>query len=74
MDARKKKIVIALALPMFIGANESTVMATAIPTIVKDLQGFEVISLIFAAFLLTSAISTPIYGKLSDLYERKHNF
>lgn len=57
---------------MFLGAVEGTVVTTAIPTIVKDLQGFELISSVFSVYLLTSAITTPIYGKLSDLYGRKN--
>jgi EmrB/QacA subfamily drug resistance transporter len=72
MDLRKRNIVIALMVAMFLGAVEGTVVTTAIPTIVKELQGFEVISLVFSVYLLTSAISTPIYGKLSDLYGRKN--
>jgi EmrB/QacA subfamily drug resistance transporter len=72
MDSRKRKIVIALMVAMFLGAVEGTVVTTAIPTIVKDLQGFEIISSVFSVYLLTSAISTPIYGKLSDLYGRKN--
>ncbi len=72
MYSTKRNIVIALMVAMFLGAVEGTVVTTAIPTIVKDLQGFEVISLVFSVYLLTSAISTPIYGKLSDLYGRKN--
>lgn len=72
MESKQLNIVIALLLAMFLGAVEGTVVTTAIPTIVKDLQGFEYISLVFSAYLLTSAISTPIYGKLSDLYGRKN--
>lgn len=72
MDARKRNIIIALMLAMFLAAVEGTIVTMAIPTIVKDLQGFELISLIFSIFLLTSAISTPIYGKMSDLYGRKN--
>jgi EmrB/QacA subfamily drug resistance transporter len=72
MDLKKKNLVIALMLAMFLGAVEGTVVTMAIPTVVKDLQGFELISLIFSVYLLTSAISTPIYGKLSDLYGRKN--
>lgn len=72
MESSQLNIVIALMLAMFLGAVEGTVVTTAIPTIVKDLQGFEYISLVFSAYLLTSAISTPIYGKLSDLYGRKN--
>lgn len=72
MDLRKINILIALMLAMFLGAVEGTIVTLAIPTIVKDLQGFELISLVFSVYLLTSAISTPIYGKLSDLYGRKN--
>jgi EmrB/QacA subfamily drug resistance transporter len=72
MDIRKKKIVIAIMVAMFLGAVEGTVVTTAIPTIVKELSGFQLISWVFSAYLLTSAISTPIYGKLSDLYGRKN--
>ena len=71
MHTKKSNLVIALMLAMFLAAVEGTVVTTAIPTIVKDLQGFELISLVFSVYLLTSAISTPIYGKLSDLYGRK---
>jgi EmrB/QacA subfamily drug resistance transporter len=72
MDARKTNIIIALMVAMFLGAVEGTVVTTAVPTIVKDLHGFEIISLVFSVYLLTSAISTPIYGKLADLYGRKN--
>lgn len=72
MDLRKRKIVISLMVAMFLGAVEGTVVTTAIPTIVKALNGFEIISWVFSVYLLTSAISTPIYGKLSDLYGRKN--
>lgn len=56
---------------MFLGAVEGTIVTTAVPTIVKDLNGFSLISWVFSAYLFTSAISTPIYGKLSDLYGRR---
>lgn len=72
MQARKRNIIIALMLAMFLAAVEGTIVTMAIPTIVKDLQGFELISLVFSIYLLTAAISTPIYGKMSDLYGRKH--
>ncbi len=50
MDLRKRNIVIALMVAMFLGAVEGTVVTTAIPTIVKDLQGFENISLVFSVY------------------------
>lgn len=71
MDLKRKKIVIAIMVAMFLGAVEGTIVTTAVPTIVKDLDGFSLISWVFSAYLFTSAISTPIYGKLSDLYGRK---
>ncbi len=72
MDLKRRNIVISLMVAMFLGAVEGTVVTTAVPTIVKALNGFELISWVFSVYLLTSAISTPIYGKLSDLYGRKN--
>lgn len=72
MDSKKVNIIVALMVAMFLAAVEGTVVTTATPTITKDLQGFNYISFVFSAYLLTSAISTPIYGKLSDLYGRKN--
>ncbi|MFL0269933.1 MDR family MFS transporter [Candidatus Clostridium radicumherbarum] len=72
MDKRRRNIVLAIMVAMFLAAFEGTVVTTAMPTIAKSLKGFEYISWIFSAYLLTSAISTPIYGKLADLYGRKH--
>ncbi len=71
MNSKNRNIVIALMVAMFLAAFEGTVVTTAMPTIAKSLKGFNLISFIFSAYLLTSAISTPIYGKLSDLYGRK---
>ncbi|HEX2945272.1 MAG TPA: MDR family MFS transporter [Clostridia bacterium] len=72
MDTRKRNITIAIAVAMFLGAVEGTVVTTAMPTIVKELSGFELISWVFSIYLLTSAVSIPICGKLCDLYGRKH--
>ncbi len=58
----------------FMAAVESTIVATAMPTIVADLGGFRLFSWVFAAYLLTMAVSTPIYGRLADLYGRKRVF
>lgn len=72
MDFKKRNIISALMVSMFLAAVEGTVVTTAMPTIVRDLNGFQLISWVFSLYLLTSAISTPIYGKLSDLYGRKN--
>ncbi|MDR2196877.1 MAG: MFS transporter [Coriobacteriales bacterium] len=69
--AAKNKLVLALSLAMFLAAVEGTIVTLAIPTIVKDLQGFDLISHVFSVYLITGAVATPIYGKLSDLYGRK---
>jgi EmrB/QacA subfamily drug resistance transporter len=69
--SEKNKLIIALSLAMFLAAVEGTIVTLAIPTIVRDLQGFDLISHVFSVYLLTGAISTPVYGKLSDLYGRK---
>ena len=71
MEKNKTKIVVALMLTMFLAAFEGTVVSTAMPTIARDLNGYNLISWVFSAYLLTSAVSTPIYGKLSDLLGRK---
>jgi EmrB/QacA subfamily drug resistance transporter len=72
MDIKKRSIILAIMVAMFLGAVEGTVVTTAVPTITRDLTGFDLVSWVFSIYLLTSAISTPIYGKLSDLYGRKN--
>ncbi len=69
--SRRILIFIAALASVFITAIESTIVATAMPTIVASLGGFELFSWVFTAYLLTQAVTTPIYGRLSDLYGRK---
>ena len=64
-------VVVSLMLAMALTAMDSTIVATAIPTIVKDLGGFALFPWVFSIYLLTQAAVTPIYGKLADLYGRK---
>ena len=63
-----------LMLGMFLAALDQTIVATALPTIVGDLGGLDHLSWVVTAYLLTSTASTPLYGKLSDLYGRKIMF
>jgi MFS family permease len=58
----------------FMVVVESTIVATAMPTIIADLGGFRLLSLVFAAYLLTQAVSVPVYGRLADIYGRKRVF
>src|SRR4030081_4167140 len=61
----------ALMLGMFLAALDQTILATALPTIVGDLGGLNHLSWVVTAYLLASTVSTPIWGKLGDLYGRK---
>ncbi|MFL0196573.1 MDR family MFS transporter [Clostridium sp. WILCCON 0269] len=72
MELEKRNIVIASMVAMFLAAVEGTVVITAVPTIVKNLNGFYLMSWVFSTYLLTSTVTTPIYGKLADLYGRKN--
>lgn len=56
---------------MFFSAMAQTVVTTAMPVIVGELQGFALYAWIFTAYMITSAVTVPIYGKLSDVYGRK---
>jgi EmrB/QacA subfamily drug resistance transporter len=60
-----------LVLVMLLAALDSTIVATALPTIVSDLGGLQHISWITSAYLLAQTAVTPLYGKLGDLYGRK---
>src|SRR3954466_7525417 len=60
-----------LVLVMLLAALDSTIVATALPTIVGELGGLEHISWITSAYLLAQTVVTPIYGKLGDLYGAK---
>jgi EmrB/QacA subfamily drug resistance transporter len=64
----------ALMLGMFLAALDQTIVGTALPTIVNSLHGLNHISWVVTAYLLTSTISTPLYGKLSDQFGRKGLF
>ena len=64
----------ALMLGMFLAALDQTIVSTALPTIVGDLGGLNHLSWVVTAYLLASTISTPIYGKLGDMYGRKPVF
>jgi EmrB/QacA subfamily drug resistance transporter len=64
-------ILVGLMLGMFLAALDQTVVSTAIRTIADDLQGYDLQAWATTAFLITSTITTPLYGKLSDIYGRR---
>ena len=67
-------IFVALMLGMFLAALDQTIVSTALPTIVGDLGGLNQISWVVTSYLLAATISTPLYGKLGDMYGRKPAF
>lgn len=62
----------ALMLVMLLSSLSQTIVSTALPTIVADLGGLEHLSWVVTAYILTSTITAPIYGKLGDLYGRRN--
>lgn len=67
-------VLIASMLAMFMAAIEVTIVATAMPTIIAELGGFSQFGWVFSIYLLTQAVSVPIYGRLADLWGRKRMF
>jgi EmrB/QacA subfamily drug resistance transporter len=67
----KLEILGAVLLALFLGALDQTIVGTALPRIVTDLGGNEYYTWVVTIYLLTSTITVPVYGKLSDLYGRK---
>src|SRR5229473_1885736 len=73
-DVRRRAVTLACMLAIFMAAVEVTIVATAMPTIVAELGGARFFSWVFATYLLTQAVTTPIYGRLADIYGRKTIF
>jgi EmrB/QacA subfamily drug resistance transporter len=67
-------ILSGLLLGMFLGALDQTIVSTSIRTIADDLDGLSIQAWVTTAYLITSTITTPIYGKLGDIYGRKKLF
>lgn len=64
-------VFIGLIMTMIMGALDQSIVSTALPTIVSDLGGLAHMSWVVTAFMLTSTIATPMYGKLSDMFGRR---
>jgi MFS family permease len=63
--------IIGLQLTLLLSALDQTIVGTAMPKIIAQLNGFERYTWVTTAYLLTSTIAVPIFGKLSDIYGRK---
>lgn len=64
-------VIMSVALLLLLAALDQTVVSTALPTIVADLGGLDQLSWVFTAYILTSTVVAPLYGKLGDLYGRR---
>jgi EmrB/QacA subfamily drug resistance transporter len=70
-DPRTRRAVMGVVLSIFLGALESTVVSTAMPKVVGSLGHLHMYSWVFSGFLLTSTVTMPLWGRLSDLYGRR---
>lgn len=68
---RRIAITVGVMTGMFIAALEATVVGTAMPTVIASLGGLSHYSWVFSAYLVTSTVTVPVWGKLSDLYGRR---
>ena len=67
-------VTLAIFMTTFMSGVEGTIVSTAMPTIVSDLNGLEIMNWVVSIFLLMTAVSTPLYGKLADSIGRKPVF
>ncbi|MCR8642691.1 MFS transporter [Paenibacillus sp. N1-5-1-14] len=70
-QTNRTMVMIAIMVATFLTAIEGTVVSTAMPKIVSDLQGLDLMNWVFSIYLLVSSVAVPIFGKLSDLFGRK---
>lgn len=66
-----RNVFLGLMLGMFLSAVNQTIVATALPTIGRDLGNVESLSWVIISYLLSSTVVSPLYGKLSDIYGRR---
>jgi len=71
MEQSPRLIISAVAVMLLLASLDQTIVSTALPTIVSDLGGLDHLSWVVTAYLLTSTVVAPLYGKLGDLYGRK---
>ncbi len=70
--ASKRNFAVAgVMLVIFLFAIDATIVSTSMPTIVARLGGFELYSWVFSIYMLTSALTTPLFGKLADLFSHR---
>lgn len=73
-ETKQKYVIFSLLIATFLTAIEGTIVSTAMPKIVGDLGGSQLYTWVISVYLLTTVISTPVFGKLADLFGRKMMF
>ncbi|MBP6821689.1 MAG: MFS transporter [Acidobacteria bacterium] len=68
---KTKVVLVGVAMTLLAASLESTVVGTAMPTVIASLGGIEIYSWVFAAYILASTVMTPIWGKMADLIGRR---
>ncbi|MGZ6748614.1 MAG: MDR family MFS transporter [Nocardioides sp.] len=71
LRSERGPILLAVMLSIGLVAIDATILATAVPSVVRDLGGFTQFPWLFSVYLLAQAVSVPVYGKVADLYGRK---
>lgn len=71
LRSERGPVLLAVMLSIGLVAIDTTILATAVPSVVEDLGGFTQFPWLFSVYLLTTAVTVPIYGKLADLIGRK---
>ena len=64
-------VILSIGMLLMLAALDQTIVSTALPTIVADLKGIEQLSWVVTAYILSSTVSAPLYGKLGDLFGRR---
>ena len=70
-NAKRNLAAVGVMLVIFLFAIDATIVSTSMPTIVAKLGGLDLYSWVFSIYMLTSALTTPVFGKLADLYSKR---
>lgn len=70
-QTRRILVTVGIMIGMFLAALDATAVSTAMPTVVSSLGGLSVYSWVFSAYILTSTVTLPLWGKFSDIYGRR---